>query len=298
MHPRTQHLTAALRQVAWRPLAWALVLPLLWSCSSSPVFEGGDGAPDRVVDVSKIPDAVPRVEPLSAYGNPRQYTVAGHSYRVRSSSAGYMARGIASWYGTKFHGRRTSSGEPYDMYAMTAAHRTLPLPTFVRVTNLDNGRSVIVKVNDRGPFVKNRLIDLSYVAAKKLGVIATGTAPVEVRAIDPRQHQEAHATPIATTESVSSSAPPGSQPRLIPAVAHDSRIYVQVGAFSDRQNAERLRNRLARMPIRPIEIQQATSKQRLIYRVRVGPLDSVSDADRMSDVLAKHGLASAHIVVD
>jgi rare lipoprotein A len=259
----------------------ALILPMLWSCSSAPILDNEDGAPDRVVDVSTIPNAVPRVEPRSSYGNPSSYAVNGHVYHVLASSKGYVARGIASWYGTKFHGRLTSSGEPYNMYAMTAAHRTLPLPTFVRVTNLRNGRSVVVKVNDRGPFVKNRLIDLSYVAARKLGVVAAGTAPVEIRAIDPR-----HPQPVLARATNTDSA------------AHATRLYVQVGAFINRFNAERLRTRLQQLPVHPVHIEQAVSEQRTVYRVRIGPLGSVAAADHMTELLAHHGMGNSRIVVD
>ena len=132
-----------------------------------------------------VPDAVPRFEPRSRYGNPPFYDVFGKRYYVLSSSTAYVERGVASWYGPGFHKIRTSTGEPYDMYGMTAAHKTLPLPAYVRVTNLQNGRSVVVRVNDRGPFVDNRIIDLSYTAAAKLDMLRNGTAMVEVRAIDP-----------------------------------------------------------------------------------------------------------------
>ena len=133
-----------------------------------------------------VPDAVPRFEPRSRYGNPPFYDVFGKRYYVLSSSTAYVERGVASWYGPGFHKIRTSTGEPYDMYGMTAAHKTLPLPAYVRVTNLQNGRSVVVRVNDRGPFVDNRIIDLTYTAAAKLDMLRNGTAMVEVRAIDPR----------------------------------------------------------------------------------------------------------------
>lgn len=144
-----------------------------------------DGPPPFPVDVSKIHNAVPKVEPLSRIGN-KPYTVFGKHYQVLKSRKNYVAIGVASWYGTQFHHHRTSNGEWYNMLAMTAAHRTLPLPTYVQVTNLRNGLRIIVKVNDRGPFEKNRLIDLSYVAAKKLGMADRGTALVEVKALDPR----------------------------------------------------------------------------------------------------------------
>lgn len=155
---------------------------LLTSCS----HVRKDGPPNFYVDETKVPDAVPKVEPLSKNGNMRYYHVFGKRYYTMRNSKNYKAVGTASWYGTKFHSRHTSSGERYDMLAMTAAHKTLPLPTYVEVTNLRNHRKVIVKVNDRGPFESNRLIDLSYVAAKKLGMLGHGTTKVQIRAIDPK----------------------------------------------------------------------------------------------------------------
>jgi len=137
--------------------------------------------------IARIPDAVPRFEPLARLGNPDSYVVFGRRYYIKKSARGYVERGLASWYGQPFHGRQTSSGETYDMYAMSAAHKTLPLPTYVRVTNLENGRSVVVRINDRGPFQDDRVIDLSYTAAVKLGMKNQGTARVEVRAIEPRR---------------------------------------------------------------------------------------------------------------
>ena len=154
-----------------------------------------DGPPKYIPDLSRVHNAVPKAEPLSRYGNrfgkggkSNSYVTFGRRYSVLSTSRGYKQRGGASWYGTKFHGRRTSSGEPYDMFAMTGAHRTLPLPTYARVTNLSNHKSIIIKINDRGPFHSDRILDLSYVAASKLGVLGNGTAQVEVESIDPRDH--------------------------------------------------------------------------------------------------------------
>lgn len=149
--------------------------------------EEGDGPPDDDIDVTHIPNATPKLEPLSRYGNMPVYEVWGSRYKVMPHSKGYKAQGTASWYGKKFHGQRTSSGEKYDMYGMTAAHRSLPLPTYAKVKNLKNGKEVIVKINDRGPFVHDRLIDLSYAAAKKLGIHSTGTGKVQITAIDPSQ---------------------------------------------------------------------------------------------------------------
>jgi rare lipoprotein A len=131
------------------------------------------------------PGQAPEKEPRSPYGNPPEYEVRGITYHVLKSAKGYDQEGVASWYGPEFQGKRTSSGEPYDMYAMTAAHKTLPIPTYVEVTNLENGQKVVVRVNDRGPFQKNRLIDLSYIAALKLGMLGAGTARVRVRALTP-----------------------------------------------------------------------------------------------------------------
>ena len=164
----------------------AVVASLLQACTlvgtAPAVPSPGDGVS---VPVSGVPDAVPRAEVKTRSGNPESYEVDGKEYHVLDTSRGYSQRGIASWYGQAFHGRSTSSGEPYDMYLMTAAHKTLPLPTYVQVTNLENGRTVVVRVNDRGPFVEGRIIDVSYVAAQRLGMVGRGTAQVEVVALDP-----------------------------------------------------------------------------------------------------------------
>ena len=270
-----------------RPLLYSLTALLLSACGGG-AYVDRDGAPGRDIDVSAIPDAVPRPEPRSRYGNPSSYEVFGKRYYVKDSSTGYTERGIASWYGTKFHGRRTSSGETYDMYAMTAAHKSLPLPTYARVTHLRNGRSIVVKINDRGPFHEGRIIDLSYVAARKLGVVASGTAPVEVVALTPGrpepQLQEARAVPQPL-------APP-------PGTGGNASLYLQVGAFSSRLNAERLSDRLQDIELPGIEIQQSYSDQRPVYRVRIGPLVSVEDADRMAQSLTRFGIRRSHVVVD
>ena len=160
-----------------------LLLGLSLLLSSCALFEEEDYGPSRHVDVSDVQNAIPKDEPRSRGGNPESYVVNGKRYYVRDTAQGYKERGIASWYGYKFHGNKTSNGEVYDMYSMTAAHKTLPLPSYVRVTNLDNGRSIIVRVNDRGPFAKGRIIDLSYVAARKLDIVKNGTGRVEVEAI-------------------------------------------------------------------------------------------------------------------
>jgi rare lipoprotein A len=244
-----------------------------------------DAAPRNPPDVSRVPDAVPRVEPRSRYGNPASYEVFGQTYHVMDSASGYVERGVASWYGTKFHGRRTSSGEPYDMYAMTAAHTRLPLPTYVQVTNLENRRSVVVKVNDRGPFARNRIIDLSYAAAHRLGMLDQGTALVEVRAVT-QGEAEPRLASIATGDAVPGNA------------AANPAVYVQVGAFASRHNAEQLLARLDGHNLGRMGIEEATGSTSPVYRVRIGPLGSVELADRAVRNLENIGYSDYHIVVD
>jgi len=260
-----------------RTLQVAVIL-ILGACSRAPVE---DGPPDRHVDVASIPDAVPRVEPRSRHGNPDSYAVHGKRYYTLGSSAGYRERGVASWYGTKFHGKRTSSGEPYDMYAMTAAHKSLPLPTYVRVTNLENGRSVVLRVNDRGPFHDNRIIDLSYVAAWKLGILAKGTGFVEVLALDPRVPEPlkvAEATPSPALGSV--------------------RLYLQTGSFSVRANAEQMRWRMQSVSGGPVNIEPVRIGGRTTYRVRVGPIADVIQADRLVQQISDLGHETPRIVIE
>jgi rare lipoprotein A len=196
-------------------------------------------------------------EPLSRYGNPSTYQVKGHTYDVLTTATGYHQRGIASWYGTKFHEKRTSSGEAYDMYALTAAHKTLPLPTYVRVKNLENGREAVVKVNDRGPFHDERLIDLSYGAAVKLGILSKGTASVEVEAL------------LANNQSQ-------------PTKAH---YYLQAGAFQSQQKAKALCDKL-RMPEADVQIEQRDSR----YIVSVGPFLNKQASDSQKSALEEQGV--------
>jgi len=262
-------------------LGATLLALLLAACSSTGNFvEDGPPASERL-DIASIPNAVPKAEPRYASGNPASYQVLGHTYHVMDSSHGYVARGIASWYGTKFQGRLTSSGEPYDMWKMTAAHRSLPLPTYLQVTNLRNGRQVVVKVNDRGPFHENRLIDLSYAAARKLGIVGNGTGLVELRAIDPG----APTPPVPI--------------RVAAAPLGDPHIYLQLGAFRDRLNAERLSRRLrADAGLAPVRVVKAAVGGAPLYRVRLGPLGSVDQADHLSATLARHGIRDPRVVVD
>lgn len=262
-----------------------LLASILSGCSLWPssIFEksgAGDSAPAGSIDVSKIRDAVPRAEPRSRSGNPRRYTVLGHTYRVMRDSQGFNERGVASWYGTKFHGRRTSSGETYDMYAMTAAHKSLPLPTYVQVTNLKNGREVTVKVNDRGPFHNNRIIDLSYAAATKLGITGKGTGLVEIRALDP---------------NTGKSRPVRNNPMLSGTY---TGLYLQVGAFTDQSNAKRLSQRLRHSMNKPVRIQTAVDYEQTVYRVQIGPMQDVEQADATSMRLAQLGIQDMRLIIE
>jgi len=242
---------------------------------------------------AQVPDAVPRVEPRSAFGNPAFYDVAGRRYVVLASAAGYAERGVASWYGPDFHGKRTASGEAYDMYAMTAAHKTLPVPCYARVTNLANGRSVIVRVNDRGPFVGNRIIDLSYTAAARLDMLRSGTAFVEVRAVGPgaADADAPTATPLPAAPLPGlSTAVAAEAPATLPAKA----IYIQVGAFADGGNAQRVLARLKAGGLGNAFVTTTARNDRLA-RVRLGPLASVAEFDALSARLAALGFGEARL---
>ena len=243
---------------------------------TAPAAAPAASVPAPPADISVIPDAVPRAEARSAHGNPAFYDVFGQRYYVLASADGYLERGVASWYGPTFHGGNTSSGELYDMYGMTAAHKTLPLPTYARVTNLKNGKSVVVRINDRGPFVANRLIDLSYTAAAKLDMIQGGTTLVEVRALTP-------GVPDELTRSVES-----------PAAA----LYVQAAAFADPDNAQRTLARLQAAGLSNASIVSPVEGRSHLYRVRLGPVRSVAEFDEVAARLATLGFADARLASD
>jgi rare lipoprotein A len=379
-----------------QPAAPALILCaallLLGGCAGQGTRDT-DGA-YRKLDPDGIPDAVPRVEPRSKYGNMASYRVRGRVYHTEQDSRGHVERGLASWYGNQFNGHRTSSGEPYDMYAMTAAHKTLPLPSYARITNLDNGRSAVVRINDRGPFHSTRVIDLSYAAATKIGVFPKGTATVEIRGIDPaapnaapgrtpgsdpgpfladaggrgdQSHQgpmggmndpaiaqslaiasrgsaprgrptaaprrewaataafaavDAEPTapptptpitpptprpveevPVTTVADSAPQPPPETapaavatrvpHPRATSAAADGQDLYLQVGAFGDPRNAERLRDRLSPHLAAQVRVQRPAADGSSLYRVRVGPLDSEGEARRLSAKLSTLGVSES-----
>jgi rare lipoprotein A len=212
-----------------------------------------------------VPDAVPRHEPRARLGNPAFYEVLGQRYTVMADSSGYLERGVASWYGRDFHGERTSTGEPYDMYSMTAAHRTLPLPAYARVTNLRNGRSIVVRINDRGPFKANRIIDLSYAAALRLDMVRDGTTLVEVRAVAPE-----------------GAPPPPPRP---------AELYAQAGAFAVEANARTLRDQIAAAGVDHVLLRADAGAGGTLYRVRIGPIDSVAAFDALVARLRGAGIS-------
>ena len=247
----------------------------LYSCAI-----GGDSAPDDYMR-DDTPDAIPANEPLSRYGNMPSYTVRGKTYQVLKDSTGFTQDGIASWYGTKFHGRKTSSGEPYNMYAMTAAHKTLPLPTYVEVTHKGNGRKIILKVNDRGPFHEGRIIDLSYAAARKLGISATGTGPVSLRVIN------TSALDLKTSEVV-----------LPEAINRNGKILVQVAAMGSESAAEKMAGDLRDKNIPSVRVHVIDNDGKKLYRVRIGPIPNVDLAYQVISELNEMGLNQARVIVD
>ncbi|MDC8805574.1 septal ring lytic transglycosylase RlpA family protein [Halomonas pacifica] len=255
-----------------------------------------DAYPEEPPDVSRVPDAVPRIEPRSRGGNRSPYQVWGQSYRVLDDARGYRGAGIASWYGEKFHGYATANGEIYDMYKMSAAHRSLPLPTYARVTNQVNGRSVIVRVNDRGPFHEDREIDLSYAAAARLGILDAGTGRVVVEAIDPEAWLAENGRSAAPRPA--STAPgqaPAAAPQAVspePVVAADDPVFLQVAALGSAGNAQALKARLEAELGQPVRV----ASQAGIHRVQVGPLADAGRLDPLRDALRRAGFAQTLII--
>lgn len=298
-----------------RALLFLVAAALLVSCGAppkappgKPVYYADDGPPDKVpADIAAIPDAVPRDEPYHRYAN-RPYTVFGRSYAPVVNDDPMQERGLASWYGRMFHGRKTASGEVYDMFAMTAAHKTLPIPSFARVTSLKSGQSIVVRVNDRGPFHEGRVIDLSYAAAVKLGIAGPGSGPVEVERVfardagtqlasapAPRPAAAAVApaapavgtvtTPLAAAPAPAAVEVPAPRPAEVqtPLVAADpAGHYLQLGAFSSVDNAESFRDKVSRELVwlfEPIQVIQAGS----LHRVRLGPYKTREEAQAIAD---------------
>ncbi len=253
----------------------AVGLPALYACAGHK-----DGAPSKPPAPGQIREIIPKIETRSASGNPPFYEVRGERYYVLDDADGYQERGIASWYGKKFHGRLTASGEPYDMYAASAAHKTLPLPSYARVTNLENGRSIIVRINDRGPFVENRLIDLSYGAAMQLDMIKNGTSFVEVQVVTPKSRDRRPSNVI-------------NRPMDAAEV-----LFVQVGAFGDYRNATRLRSMLLDGGVADVIILKDRLDGRPVYRVRVGPVASVEEFDATIARVSELGVSDAYLAIE
>lgn len=254
------------------------ILFFISGCTIDPLVT--DSAPESVpVDVMAVKDAVPRNEKRTRAGNPGNYKVLGKRYTVLADSKGYRRRGIASWYGTKFHGKKTANGEIYDMYGMTAAHKTLPIPSYVRVTNLKNQRSVVVRVNDRGPFHGNRIIDLSYAAAVKLGIQQTGTGYVEVIALEPELQKV-----VTKAKSVKQTA--------------SEKMYLQIGAFNNRFNARQLQEKISTLQLVDARLKVSQSQGDTVYKVQIGPLTSVEKVDEINTRLAAMGVTATKLVAD
>jgi rare lipoprotein A len=271
-----------------RALVLAVAL-LLGACASGPSGSSKspryrDGAPPKAVDLSKIAEPVPKAEPRARYGNHSPYTVLGKTYRVLPERAGYVAEGTASWYGTLFHGRLTSTREPYDMYAFTAAHKELPLPSYARVTNLENSRSIVVRINDRGPFVGDRIIDLSYVAALKLDMHMRGTARVRVETITPGETPALAALPNPAPTPV---ATPTAQAAL------ERGVWLQCGAFAAANSARGLMLALQDAGFADAQVRVGVDG---LHRVMLGPLLNQDAAHELTLQLLARGFAAPKIV--
>jgi rare lipoprotein A len=270
----------------------------------------GSSVPQPPPDVLAIPDAVPRHEPRGTRGNPPFYEVFGKRYYVMATADGWVERGTASWYGPGFHNASTSLGEPYDMYAMTAAHKTLPIPAYAEVTNLRNGRKVVVRINDRGPFVGDRIIDLSYTAAAKLDMLTAGTAPVEVRVITPgRQMASRSGSAVppnlpAAPGPIAAPPPAPALPPQAPAVAvvnapaagAPQAMFIQAGVFADHENARRRVESLLAGGVELASLDEMTTSQRTLHRVRVGPFATVEEFDLNLARIRALGVADARLL--
>ena len=265
-----------------------LIATLLASCGSNDVRDGGPASGST--SIPNLPgDAIPRPEPRSRYGNGPVYEVFGERYVVMDNSKGFKERGVASWYGKKFHNKMTSMQEPYDMYGMTAAHKTLPLPSYVRVRNLSNNKTVVVRVNDRGPFVDNRIIDLSYSAALKLDIVRAGTSLVEIEAIG--FDGPSGDKPVRRSTTPRNKAP---QPKAV----NTNKVFVQVGAFGSRENANRRLGALKSGGIGTAFVIKDKGSNPAIYRVRIGPIKGVVQYDILVEELENLGISDPYLVTE
>lgn len=277
----------------------AAVAIVVAGCSSSPTKTGSSGSagseqssrykikhdrgPDGYIDMSHIPDAIPRYEVRTMAGNKNPYTVLGKTYYLIQDESAYKERGKASWYGTKFHGERTSNGEVYDMYAMTAAHKTLPIPSYVRVTNANNGKSVVVRVNDRGPFHDGRVVDLSYAAAQRIGILGAGTGVVDVEIVLPDDSTPVPRKLEAAGKNLGGALPPNT--------------HLQIGAFGNQAAAKQFAADVGRKLTYPVIISKVT-KPKTLYRVRVGPIKNAQQLQHARDQISSLKIPSGHVVYE
>ncbi len=272
---------------------WLVLVGVIFAlagCGSTPSsryhLSQDEGPEDSTFNPGSVSEPTPRKEPKSRGGNKTPYQVWGKTYHVMDSADGYVAEGIASWYGKKFHGYKTSNGETYDMYDFSAAHRSLPLPTYARITNLENGAQVIVRVNDRGPFHSDRIIDLSYAAAKKLGYVDKGTARVRIEAYP------FNGTPTIA-DQIESTLPPSAVPT--PAANGAQGFFLQVGAFSNEVTAIRTLNRVSALLDAPVFVSRG-GDDTPVYRVRVGPFADERDAKRFLEILQRAAYPDALMI--
>ena len=243
-----------------------------------------DRAPTRPMDLNSVPEVVPGPVRRTLAGNRSPYEVLGKTYHVLPTEAGYSQRGVASWYGEKFHGHKTSNGEIFSMYEVSAAHKSLPIPSFLKVTNLDNNRSIVVRVNDRGPFHGDRIIDLSYAAAVKLGYAHRGTTRVQLDA-------------VIVNEPVGNEDHPAS--KEISGILKSPEIFLQVGAFSDIRSAESVSNKLRKMTTRPVFIRSIkNSKDDILHRVRIGPVYDSNEIQQITQRLIAAKMGKPYTVSD
>jgi rare lipoprotein A len=302
-----------------RLLPLCICAALLSACATAPrrpsTLPRATPPPVPIEDLKRVPDAVPRDEPRSSRGNPASYEALGRRYTVLASADGYVETGVASWYGPDFQGKYTSSGELYDMYGMTAAHKTLPIPCYARITNLKNGRSVVVRINDRGPFIANRVVDLSYTAALKLDMLREGTTFVELRVLTPGSPEASSAMlatsvptaapsaapgpaiAMSTAESVPTPAPSTATGTTTPPSPPERQTWAQVGAFADASNLERVLLRLQSAGLSAVT-RSSTVNGIQVTRVRIGPIVSVTVFDAVQEKLKSVGLGEAIIVSD
>ena len=282
-----------------RIVGFVFLMGALAACSSAPAPTPPssssrysieqDRAPSGHLDIASIPEVVPEPFARTLAGNRSPYTVLGKTYHVMPTEDGYNERGIASWYGEKFHGHKTSNGEVFDMYKVSAAHKSLPIPSFLRVTNLDNNRSLVVRVNDRGPFHGDRIVDLSYAAALKLGYADRGTARVQLEAIIPDG--------VVVDRAAGNNNNTLSQQTL--RVASTGDKYIQVGAFADINSAREMSDKLRAMTNRPVFIRSLDSTNSgVLHRVRIGPVNDTSEIRRITQSVVAANLGSPYTVTE